>query len=203
MIISTSRFLYPLLLLFISFSATAQTSETELSDELKGYFKKSILSKVKRLEHYITLIANKSMDDNLRKSSIDQAVELFEDENKIVQISNLKNGIETVTERPVRVYFDRLYAIKADRVDITFYQVTQLTDVRLGPDKKYYATAYIFQDTKIFYNNSSDIPDYHDVTEKAIDISIKPDTTVVGDRTVVLYPAKLGNINVKETRAQQ
>jgi hypothetical protein len=192
-----------LLLFFISVTVSAQSGEPELSEELKGYFKKSILSKVKRLEHYITLIANKSMDDNLRKSSIDQAVELFEDENKIVQISNLKNGKETITERPVRVYFDRLYAIKADRVDITFYQVTQLTDVRLGPDKKYYATAYIFQDTKIYYNSSSDIPDYHDVTEKAIDITIKPDTTVVGDKTVVLYPAKLGNINVKETRAQQ
>jgi hypothetical protein len=203
MIVSTSRFSTVLLLLFISFTASAQASETELSEELKGYFKKSILSKVKRLEHYITLIANKSMDDNLRKSSIDQAVELFEDENKIVQISNLKNGKETITERPVRVYFDRLYAIKADRVDITFYQVTQLTDVRLGPDKKYYATAYIFQDTKIYYTSSSDIPDYHDVTEKAIDITIKPDTTVVGDKTIVLYPAKLGNINVKETRAQQ
>ncbi len=90
MIVSTSRFLTVLLLLFISFTASAQASETELSEELKGYFKKSILSKVKRLEHYITLIANKTMDDNLRKSSIDQAVELFEDENKIVQISNLK-----------------------------------------------------------------------------------------------------------------
>jgi hypothetical protein len=202
MIVSTSRFLYVLLLLIISLTASAQTTETELSEELKGYFKKSILSKVKRLEHYITLIANKTIDDNLRKSSIDQAVELFEDENKIVQISNLKNGKETISERPVRVYFDRLYAIKADRVDITFYQVTQLTDVRLGPDKKYYATAYIFQDTKIYYDSSNDIPDYHDVTEKAIDISIKPDTTVVGDKTVVLYPAKLGNINVKETRAQ-
>jgi hypothetical protein len=182
--------------------ASAQASEPGISDELKEYFKKSILGKVKRLEHYIGLIASKSVDDGLRKSSIDQAVELFEDENKIVQISTLKSGKESLIERPVRTYFDRLYAIKADRVDITFYQVTQLTDIRLGSDQRYYATAYIFQDTKIYYGSHSDIPDYHDVTEKAIDITIKPDTTVVGDKTVVLYPAKLGNINVKETRNQ-
>jgi hypothetical protein len=174
-----------------------------LTDELKDYFKKSVLNKVKRLEHYITLIANKSMDDNLRKSSISQAVELFEDENRIVQISSLANGKETIIDRPVRTYFDRLYAIKADKVVITFYKVTQLTDVRLGPDNKYYATAYIFQDTKIYYKESSEVPDYTDVTEKAIDITIKPDTTLVGDKMVVLYPAKLGNINVKETRATQ
>jgi hypothetical protein len=177
------------------------SGQEPMTDELKEYFKKSILTKVKRLEHYITLIADKSKDEGLRKNSINQAVELFEDENKIVQISHLSNGKETITDRPVRTYFDRLYAIKADRVDITFYKVTQLTDVRLGPDKKYYATAYIFQDTKIYYKNSSDIPDYSDVTEKAIDITIKPDTTVIGDKTVILYPAKLGNINVKETRA--
>lgn len=177
--------------------------ETTLSDDLKDYFKKSVLNKVKRLEHYITLIANKSMDDNLRKSSISQAVELFEDENRIVQISSLVNGKETVIDRPVRTYFDRLYAIKADKVVITFYKVTQLTDVRLGPDNRYYATAYIFQDTKIYYKESSEVPDYTDVTEKAIDITIKPDTTLVGDKMVVLYPAKLGNINVKETRATQ
>lgn len=188
---------------FLLLTTPRLQAQEALSDELKDYFKKSILNKVKRLEHYISLIANKSMDDNLRKSSISQAVELFEDENRVVQISSLVNGKETVIDRPVRTYFDRLYAIKADKVVITFYKVTQLTDVRLGPDNKYYATAYIFQDTKIYYKESSEVPDYTDVTEKAIDISIKPDTTLVGDKQVILYPAKLGNINVKETRATQ
>lgn len=193
------------ILSFLLLLSLVQPSHAQdgLSDELKEYFKKSVLNKVKRLEHYITLIANKSMDDNLRKSSISQAVELFEDENRIVQISSLANGKETIIDRPVRTYFDRLYAIKAEKVVITFYKVTQLTDVRLGPDDKYYATAYIFQDTKIYYKEANDVPDYTDVTEKAIDITIKPDTTIVGDKTVILYPAKLGNINVKETRATQ
>ncbi len=193
------------ILSFLLLLSLVQPSRAQdgLSDELKEYFKKSVLNKVKRLEHYITLIANKSMDDNLRKSSISQAVELFEDENRIVQISSLANGKETIIDRPVRTYFDRLYAIKAEKVVITFYKVTQLTDVRLGPDDKYYATAYIFQDTKIYYKEANDVPDYTDVTEKAIDITIKPDTTIVGDKTVILYPAKLGNINVKETRATQ
>ncbi len=190
--------------LFLMFSVVYQSgAQQELSDELKDYFKKSVLNKVKRLEHYITLIANKSMDENLRKSSISQAVELFEDENRIVQISSLANGKETIIDRPVRTYFDRLYAIRAEKVVITFYKVTQLTDVRLGPDNKYYATAYIFQDTKIYYKEANEVPDYTDVTEKAIDITIKPDTTIVGDKMVVLYPAKLGNINVKETRVTQ
>jgi hypothetical protein len=188
------------LLIFLSVLATTTSAQEVLSDELKDFFKKSILTKVKRLEHYITLIADKSKDEGLRKSSINQAVELFEDENKIVQVSTLKKGKETIVSHPVRTYFDRLYAVKADRVDITFYEVVQLTDVRLGPDKKYYATAYIFQDTKVYYKSASDIPDYSDRTEKAIDISIKPDTTVIGDKTIILYPAKLGNINVKETR---
>ena len=189
---------------FLVFSfARESNAQQELSEELKDYFKKSVLNKVKRLEHYITLIANKSMDENLRKSSISQAVELFEDENRIVQISSLANGKETIIDRPVRTYFDRLYAIRAEKVVITFYKVTQLTDVRLGPDNKYYATAYIFQDTKIYYKEANEVPDYTDVTEKAIDITIKPDTTVVGDKMVVLYPAKLGNINVKETRVTQ
>lgn len=193
-----------IIFLFIVFIVACQhaNAQEELSEELKDYFKKSILQKVKRLEHYISLIADKTKDDGLRKSSINQAVELFESENNIVQVSSISTGKEVVTDRPVRTYFDRLYAIKADRVEITFYQVTQLTNVRLGPDKKYYATAYIFQDTKIYYSSEKDIPDYSDRTEKAIDITIRPDTTVIGDKTMVLYPAKLGNINVRETRAR-
>lgn len=190
-----------LFILIIGHPLTAQNEEP--SEELKEYFKKSILNKVRRLEHYITLIANKTVDDNLRKSSINQAVELFEDENRMVQVSYLKNGKDAVINRPVRTYFDRLYAIEAEKVEITFYSVTQLTNIRLGPDQKYYATAYIFQDTKIFYDKASDIPDYRDVTEKAIDISIKPDTAIIGDKPVILYPAKLGNINVKETKSSR
>jgi hypothetical protein len=67
-------------------------------------------------------------------------------------------------------------------------------------DDKFYATAFIFQDTKIYYDSESDVPDYQDKTTKAIDVIIKPDTVTMGDKAVVLYPAKLGNINVKETR---
>jgi hypothetical protein len=57
------RMLAVALLLFVGPQLYAQEG---LTDELKDYFKKSVLNKVKRLEHYITLIANKSMDDNLR-----------------------------------------------------------------------------------------------------------------------------------------
>lgn len=176
--------------------------EDVLTEELEGYFKNSIFKRVKRLEHYISMIANKDIEDDLRKNAIDQAVELFENGDKVVQVSSLtSDGKTSVRDFPVRTYFDRLYAIKASRVDITFYEVTQLTEVRLAPDNKYYATAYVFQDTKIFYDSESDIPDYHDKTEKAIDVSVKPDTVLVGDKPVILYPAKLGNINVKETRS--
>jgi hypothetical protein len=38
------------------------------------------------------------------------------------------------------------------------------------------------------------VPDYTDVTEKAIDITIKPDTTLVGDKIGCTLSAKLGNI---------
>ena len=191
-----------LMLSSTAFRPISPDDEGEISEELRTYFKQSILKRVKRLEHYLSMIANKSIEDKLRRNAIDQAVELFESGDKVVQVSSLKSGELNVREYPVRTYFDRLYAIKADRVDITFYEVTQLTDVRKGLDDKYYATAYIYQDTKIYYNSESEIPDYQDKTVKAIDVSIKPDTVIIGDKPVVLYPAKLGNINVKETNDQ-
>jgi len=177
-----------------------QSTTQEISEELMTYFKKSIMKRVKRLEHYITLIANKEREDKIRRNAIDQAVELFETDEKVVQVSYMQAGQTKIKEYPVRTYFDRLYAIKANRVDITFYEVTQLTDIRQGIDGNYFATAYIFQDTKIYYTDESEVPDYQDQTTKAIDVSIKPDTVVIGDKPVVLYPAKLGNINVEETR---
>ena len=192
-------------LAFLSFnSVKAQesglTDEVVISEDLMNYFKKSVLKRVKRLEHYISMIADKEIEDKLRRDAIDQTIELFESNNNVVQVSYIRNGETQVKDYPVRTYFDRLYAIKAEKVDITFYEVTQLTDIRRGMDDKFYATAFIFQDTKIYYDSESDVPDYQDKTTKAIDVIIKPDTVTMGDKAVVLYPAKLGNINVKETR---
>lgn len=177
-----------------------ESEEVVISEDLMNYFKKSVLKRVKRLEHYISMIADKEIEDKLRRDAIDQTIELFESNSNIVQVSYIRDGETVVKDYPVRTYFDRLYAIKAEKVDITFYEVTQLTDIRQGMDNKFYATAFIFQDTKIYYDKESDVPDYQDKTTKAIDVIIKPDTVMMGDKSVVLYPAKLGNINVKETR---
>lgn len=196
---------YLLFSVFFITNTFAQESNTEkdevvISEDLMNYFKKSVLKRVKRLEHYISMIADKEIEDKLRRDAIDQTIELFESNNNVVQVSYFRNEETIIKDYPVRTYFDRLYAIKAEKVDITFYEVTQLTDIRQGTDDKFYATAFIFQDTKIFYDKESDVPDYQDKTTKAIDVIIKPDTVMMGDKSVVLYPAKLGNINVKETR---
>jgi hypothetical protein len=179
----------------------SDTMVASLTEKQREDLIKSVHSKVKRLEEYITLIASKKLSGSALDEKIKQCVELFLDEKRLVQsVSKDKDGIEKHRKSKVREYFVRLATIPAIKVDITFYEVSKLTNLRPGPQPDtWYATAYIYQDTKIYYGNEVKL-DYYDRTVKQIDIITQINTQQIGDEVREEYVTRLGNIQVKEVK---
>jgi hypothetical protein len=168
----------------------------ELPPEQKKAFIKSIHQKIKYLEHYISRIADKDIPIEDRLEMIESAVKLFSHENVMIEISNSITG--TKTQYPVRLYFRRLAHLNATKVDITFFQATQLTRLQQAADGYYYGTAILFQETKI-YRDPEGIDVYRDQTIKRVNFKSKQEIVRVGDRHRVIMDTLLENIKVLET----
>jgi hypothetical protein len=167
-----------------------------LSDKDLDAFKDKVLKKVNLLTVYISNIANKKADDQLRRDNITQAVNLFQDKNNTyVEVSSKTSN--TVRKYSINQYFRRLYAVDAGQVKITFYEVAHLSDFRQAPDGKYYGTAHIYQLYEKYDYEGALV--YTDRTVKKIDVTIDNLVKRVGDQEVSVWDVKLGNIKVQET----
>ena len=169
---------------------------TNLSDKDLGAFKEKVLKKVNLLTVYISNIANKKADDQLRRDNITQAVNLFQDKNKTYVEVSSKNS-STIRKYSINQYFRRLYAVDAGQVKITFYEVAHLSDFRQAPDGKYYGTAHIYQLYEKYDYEGALV--YTDKTIKKIDVTIDNLVKRVGDQEASVWDVKLGNIKVEET----
>jgi hypothetical protein len=168
----------------------------ELTEEQRQQFREQILKKVTQLTKYISTIANKDKVQSERRAAIDNAVDLFLDEDRIVEISNLNNPY---LKRPkIRQYLEKLYRYPAARVEVTFYEVAHVSKIERGPDGNFYATAQVYQLFRSY--NREGITIYADKTVKKINIIIERKKTIVGDQTETEYVIKLGNIKVNETK---
>lgn len=168
-----------------------------LSDKDLDAFKDKVLKKVNLLTVYISNIANKKADDQLRRDNITQAVNLFQDKNNTyVEVSSKTSS--TVRKYSINQYFRRLYAVDAGQVKITFYEVAHLSDFHQAPDGKYYGTAHIYQLYEKYDYEGSLV--YTDRTIKKIDVTIDNLVKKVGDQEISVWDVKLGNIKVEETK---
>lgn len=168
-----------------------------LSDRDLEAFKGKVLKKVNLLTLYISNIANKQIDNQLRRDNIKQAINLFQDGNSnYVEVSSKYSDV--VRKYSINQYLRRLYATKAAQVKITFYEVTHLSNFRQGPDGKYYGTAHIYQLYEKF--NQEGALTYTDKTVKKINVTIDNLTKRIGDEEISVWDVKLGNIKVEETK---
>ncbi len=168
-----------------------------LSDKDLEAFKGKVLKKVNLLTLYLSNIANKEIDNQLRRDNITQAVNLFQDKNgNYVEVSSKSSSV--VRKYSVNQYFRRLYATDAGQVKITFYEVTHLSEFRQGPDGKYYGTAHIYQLYEKYNHEGALV--YTDKTVKKVNVTIDNLVKRVGDQEINVWDVKLGNIKVEETK---
>ena len=159
--------------------------------------KEKILEKVNLLTNYLAIIADKRRDMELRNQAVGQAVNLFLDENQIVEVSSVTRT--DVQQIPVRLYFRRLQTLPYHEVRVTFYEVATLSALERRPDGRWSATATIFQRFE-GYGGDGELK-YKDRTVKVIEVIIEQEVVRIGSRTHYIPAVRLGNIRVKETKA--
>ncbi len=171
-----------------------------LTDQQRVAFLGAIHKKLWLLQHFISQIANKSIPVEEREEMADEAIKLFMDENNYIQVYSKTTG--KTEQVPIRTYFHRLIHINADRVDITFYEVSQLSELREGNDGYHYGVAYIYQDTKIYKSAELTNPSYYDKTIKKVDTRAKLYRSEIPMDNRLMMEVRFGNIKVNEVRAE-
>src|SRR5690606_19715614 len=151
--------------------------------------------KINALSNYISIIADKSIDQAIRQKSIELAVKLFVDRNQLVQVSSTNRDV--VRAFKIGEYLNRLRVLPYSRVEIEWYDITYVSDYKYGSDGKYYAVATVFQKFRGYSAEGQLI--YEDITQKDIEISVGKQVKKVGDKEYKEWDVLLRQISVLET----
>jgi len=120
--------------------------------------------------------------------AIDLAVKLFINDEQSIAISSLnRDGIRSF---PIRTYLQRLNLLKYNKVEIQWYDVHYVSNLRKGTDGRYYGIVTVYQK---FTGYSGDNIKYADVTEKNIEIVLDRIPKNVGLPTHKAHAAKQHN----------
>lgn len=192
------KFLLYLSLIFgLSYTLCAQDAleEERLSPEQLEAFKSEASKKIGALSNYISIIANKSIDQSIRRKSVELAVNLFVNGDQLVQVSS-KNR-DHIRSYKIAEYLNRIRVLPYSRVEIEWYDITYVSDYKYGSDGKYYAVATVFQKFR-GYSAEGELL-YEDVTRKNIEISVGKHIKKVGDKEYNEWDVLLRQISVIET----
>lgn len=185
---------------FICFT-TAQVSaqliaEERLSAAQLEAFRDEANKKTNALSNYISIIGDKSINQDIRLKSIDLAVKLFVDKDRIVQVSS-KNSDKIKTYK-IGEYLNRLRVLPYKKVEIRWFDISYVSDYKYGTDGKYYAVATIFQKFRGYDAEGKLL--YEDITQKDIEIVMEKQTKKVGDIEKSEWNVLLNQISVIETK---
>ncbi len=175
----------------LSFSVNAQD---ELSPERKEAVDSLALEKVRDLSKYISIIGSKETPWSEANRVIDRAEELFMTGSEIGVSSILKTEISYYN---VRKYFERLMRLNYKKVEIEWYNIEYMSDLKKQPDGTYVGVITIFQKFKGYDAEGRLV--YQDTTKKDITVYVKRKETQIGGRLIGFWDVLLGDMRVKET----
>lgn len=179
----------------VQLSAQNNAENEKLTPEQLEAFKKEASKKINALSNYISIIADKSIDQPIRQKSIELAVKLFVDKNQLVQVSSSTRDV--VRSFKIGEYLNRLRVLPYSRVEVEWYDITYVSDYKYGSDGKYYAVATVFQKFRGYSAEGQLI--YEDITQKDIEISVGKQVKRVGDKEYREWDVLLRQISVLET----
>ncbi len=178
--------------LTFSFGAMAQN---DLSPERKQAIDSLALEKVRDLSKYISIIGDKETDAMEAIRVMNRAEELFMQGSEI-GVSSL-NRPDDINYYPVRKYFERLNSLNYNKVEIQWYNIEYMSDLKKQPDGTYVGVITIFQKFKAFDAEGRLV--YQDTTKKDITVFVKRKETQIGGRLIGFWDVLLGDMRVKET----
>ncbi|MCB9205341.1 MAG: hypothetical protein H6603_10230 [Flavobacteriales bacterium] len=167
-----------------------------LNEDEKDAFKEYALEQTTALSNYINTLCDKNKSAEDKVEAVELAMRLFYDEDRNVSVSSKTR--EKVRNYKVRVYLNHLRTLPYERVEITWYDVGYVSDLKLGTDGRYHGIVTIFQ--KFVGYSGDGLVAYEDVTQKNIQIIVDTEVVRIGDWVNEKRVVKLGDISVVETK---
>jgi len=191
-----SRFIFIAFFFLLSSSIYGQEEEEGiLPAERVAEFEQIALEKAKDLGAYIEIISDRSSAPQDVDNSVELAISLFLDEYQTVQVSSVNRSM--VQSYRIRKYLGRLRLLPYRKVEIEWFDVHQVSDIKLGTDGRYHGVITVYQRFKGY---TGDQISYEDVTEKNIEIILDKISKNVGGTIVNNWDVFLGDLNVIETK---
>lgn len=178
----------------LAFGLSIRAQEENITPDRKAEIDKLALEKVNDLSKYISIVGNKETPWSEANRVIDRALELFMDGSEI-GVSSLSK--EDVIYYTIKKYLYRLVALNYDKVEITWYDIQYVSDLKRQPDGKYVGVITVFQK---FIGTTKEGLEYKDVTQKDITVYVERKQTQIGGRLIGFWDVLLGDIRVKETK---
>lgn len=184
-----------------STQTTVSTDENNAPEELKSFtaeekeeFHIKGEQKVKTLEGYIKQLTDKNTSQGVVDEVTENAVALFDSEDRTVEISSLNNPNKIKLK--VRKYFQKLSMIPYDNITIEWADFQYTSDFRMGVDGNYYG--YIIFRQR-FTAEQDQIIVYEDLTTKKIEVILKRYNKNIEGQAVANWDVFLGDISVEQT----
>lgn len=177
------------------FSRPEINRSIELSPEEQEYFSTRALRKTEALSLYLGIISDKDADVLYQDNAIEEALKLFADENKLVEVSSI-NRDQIITYK-IGEYLNNLRMLPYQKIELIWNQIQYINNIKQGLDGNYYGTVTVEQ---VFRGYGKDnMIMYEDFTVKAIEVVIKPYNMIVEGDSIPKWDVFLSNIGVKQT----
>lgn len=153
-----------------STATNEQPAESELEASMEidpEVYSRRALQKTADLGTYLSIISDRSNSAAEANKAVELAVKLFIDENAQIEVSS-KEGRDRYK---VRAYLNRLKLLKYDKVEISWTDISYVSNLKKGLDGNYYGVITLQQRFKGFIDNEVV---YSDLTEKNIEVMVVP-----------------------------
>ncbi len=186
-----------LLLLLVCVQGMAQKVEHVVLDKrTKTFLEEQAISRVKQFQDYCAVIANKNETKAKRQLVITQALDLFMDDKRTIQITNFDGTIQP----PKRIsnYLSRLMMLNYNYVNITSFDFFLATEVmpsavmrENNPGEEWYegivSVRQRFEGGRFEYTNVDEV-------ERLFTVYMLKTQFYQGDQLVTSWVVKIGDI---------
>jgi len=205
----SARSLGSMILLFISLSVHAGEAGTDYaknkdtvrpaSEVLPGNvtgdeFKKKALAKIKEFQGCLFILCDTKSGNVALDNAVDQANSLFVD-GAIIEVSSVHSNEKKHLK--VRDFLEKFRNLHYDRIVITFSHVDYVSNIRKGPDGKYYGLVS-FEQTFRAYRDGSLI--YEDETKKTTEVQLIVYERNLNGNAVRQWDVMLSDVEVLGTK---
>ena len=175
--------------------AEEMNGEASLTIDPELYSRKA-LQKTEELGTYLAIISDRSNSMAEANKAVDLAVKLFINEDAEVEVS----GPDGRDRYKVRTYLNRLKLLNYDKVEISWTDISYVSDLKKGTDGNYYGVITLQQRFKGFRDNKVV---YGDLTEKNIEVMVVPYQKSVDGAMEQKWDVFLSDVGVVVTKFDQ